>query len=406
VWNYLLRGLLRIELGDIPAARADFDKAETLVRDAEARYVLYLNRGTLALKEHKGPEAIRAFNEAVREKPQLYQAHVNLAEAHAQQGQLSEAIVCLDQAIALKPDDARLHRSRGLLQQRGGRPKAALKDLQEAIRLTPSDRPSLELARYHFERGAVLFLDKQFPAAVQALDDALVVDVSAESDHRSAERERLRANTHLLRAQVLLKLTRYKEAREAFDAYLKHGPATAAVWRQRAAVDLKLEDYKGVLEDCTHALAQEKDAETFYLRGCAYLHFHLPKLARADFETALRLNPDQGEALAWRGLARMQNGATRQAIEDAREAIKRGPKSAEVHLQAARVLAMAADSSGQPEYRAEALTLLRQAVELIDGPQARKAFWLGKVRRDSALSSLSGDADFRALDHQFGRPRR
>ena len=67
-----------------PRARADFDKAQTLQPDAEARYVLWLNRGTLALKERKADEAIRAFEEAVHEKPQMYQAHVNLAEAHAQ----------------------------------------------------------------------------------------------------------------------------------------------------------------------------------------------------------------------------------------------------------------------------------------------------------------------------------
>ncbi|HEY7310978.1 MAG TPA: tetratricopeptide repeat protein [Gemmataceae bacterium] len=406
VWNYLLRGLLRIELGEFQAARADFDKAQALQPDAEARYVLWLNRGTLALKERKADEAIRAFEEAVREKPPMYQAHVNLAEAHAQRNQLSEAVVCLDRAIDLKPGDANLHRTRALLEQRRGRPRVALKDLEEAIRLTPRDRPSLELARYHFERGAVLFLDDQFRAAVQALDEALAVDVPMSPDGRDAERERLRANIYLLRAQTLLKLANYKGARTAFDNYLQHGAATAAVWRQRAAVNLKLEDYKGVLEDCTQALGQEKDAETFCLRGCAYLHFHLPKLALRDFEAALGLHPDYGEALAWRGLARIQTGDSRQGIADARQAVKRSPKSAEVRLQAARVLALAVDADGRAEHRTEALTLLRQAVELIADPEARTAFWLGRVRRDSALSSLMGGADFRDLDQRFGQPRR
>jgi tetratricopeptide (TPR) repeat protein len=252
----------------------------------------------------------------------------------------------------------------------------------------------------------VLFLDDQFRATVQALNEALAVNVPASSGGRAAEHERLRANTHLLRARALLKLTNYKAARAAFDDYLKHGPATAAVWRQRAAVNLKLEDYKGVLEDCTHALGQEKDADTFCLRGCAYLHFHLPKLAVRDFDEALHLHPDHGEALAWRGLARIQNGEDRRGIEDARQAVKRSPQSAEVHFQAARALAMAADAGEQTTYRAEALALLRQAAELIADSEQRTVFWLGRVRRDSALSALMGGADFHALDQRFGRPWR
>jgi tetratricopeptide (TPR) repeat protein/tRNA A-37 threonylcarbamoyl transferase component Bud32 len=409
VWNYLLRGLVLMELGDLADARADFDKAESLTLDAAARYVLHLNRGALSLKEKKPTEAIRHFEKALQEKPQGYQAAVNLAEACGQLQKFDEAIRWLNRAIPLDANKAALYRARALMNQRRGRNAAALADLDEAIRRLPPQGPPLERARYHFERGALLFLDNQFRAALQAFDDSLDVSLPPTLKSRAgAEYERLSANTHLLRAQTLLKLHEYKNARAAFDAYLRHGSATANVWRQRAAVDLKLEDYNGVLEDCSRAMGTEPDADTLCLRGCAYLHFHLAKSALSDFEAALRLQPKHVEALLWRGLARVRSGDIVQGVEDARRAVKLKDDSADVKLRAARVLAQAVAAEPQQtlDYETEALRLLRQAVERIRDPDEQRTFWTAKVRNDPALSPIARGAAFRALDQWVDRARR
>jgi tetratricopeptide (TPR) repeat protein/tRNA A-37 threonylcarbamoyl transferase component Bud32 len=416
VWNYLLRGLLLIELGDLRAAKADFDKAESLPLDPAARYVLLLNRGTLALKERKEAEAVRAFRQAAREKPELYQAYVNLAEACGRQNQLSAAIGWLNEAIARQPADPNLYRSRALLEQRDHQPRAALDDLEQAIRLVPRGHASLELARFHFERGAILFLDDRFPDALRAFADSLDVEVQPVPSSRAAEADRLRASTHLLRAETLLKMEDHKAALAAFDDYLKKGAPTAHVWRMRAAAHLKAKDYKSVLEDCCKALGLERDAKTFCLRGCAYLHFDLPKLAVRDFDEALHLDPGSAEAFAWRGLARVKLGDVSRGVEDGRQAVKRSQKSAETRLWAARIFAQAeavasrsaaaARSVDGTDYQAEALALLRQAAELIHDPAQEAAFWSGKVRYDPALSPIRSSAGFRALDQRFGRKRR
>jgi serine/threonine-protein kinase len=396
-----------MELGDHPDAEADFNKAESLPLDSAARYALHLNRGTLHLKEKKPAEAMRQFEQAVQEKPQLYQAHANLAEACGQLDQLDEAVRRLSEAIRLEPNHAGLYRARALLEQRRGRPAAALTDLDEAIRLVPHEKPSLELARYHFERGAILFLSDRFRPALQALDDSLAVRLSRSASVPKAERDRLSANTHLLRAQVLLKLNDYKNARAAFDAYLTFGPATAKVWRQCAAVDLILQDYQTVLEDCSRALGLEQDADSFYLRGCAYLHFHVPKSAVRDFEEALRLRPEHAEARVWRGLARIEIGDIRRGVEDARQAVKQSPRSAAVTWCSARVFARAcAAERDSLEYEAEALRLLRQAIELLPTLEEQRAFWSSKVQRDGALSPIRSNAAFQALERRFGQARR
>jgi tetratricopeptide (TPR) repeat protein/tRNA A-37 threonylcarbamoyl transferase component Bud32 len=408
VWNHLLRGLVLIELDDLSAARADFDKAESLTLDAAARYVLHLNRGTLALKERKPAEAIRYFEKAVAGKPQWYQACVNLAEACGQLHRLDDAVRWLDRAIALNPDNAALYRARALLQQRRGQSSAALADLDEALRRLPRDRPSLERARCHFERGALLFLDKRYRPALQAFDDALAERLSPTEGRTPTERARLFANARLLRAQTLTKLKDYKTARDAFDAYLQLAPATASVWRQRAALDLKLEDYNGVLEDCSRALGLDKDADTLCLRGCAYLHFRLSKSALRDFEEVLRLQPKHVEALLWRGLAHVQRGNIEKGIADARSAVRLRPNSPDVRLRAARVFAqaVAVESADARAYEREAARLLRQAVELIRAPDEQRTFWSAQVRGDEALSPIANGLGFRALDQRFGPARR
>jgi tetratricopeptide (TPR) repeat protein len=401
VWNYLLRGLVHIELGELQAARDDFDRAESLAADPAARYVLCLNRGTLALKQADAAAAIGVFEQAIREKPKLYQAYANLAEAYARQDRLTEAITRLTQAIQCEPANPGLYRARALLEQRAGRRKAALADLEQAIRLTSSASPTPELARYHFERGAILFLDEQYRPALRALDESLAVDLSSCTGQHAAERDRLRAGTHLLRAQTLLQLKDYRAARAAFDEHLQHGPATAALWRQRAAINHNLRDYKGVLEDCTKALGMEVDAQTFCLRGNAYLHFKLPDLAVRDFEEAIRLDPQHAAAFVGRGLARVLTGDMRQGVGDARQAVKLSPKSPQVRVQAARILARAEADAG--DYQAEALILLRSAAELIGDPQRRAAFWAKEVRHDRALAPITAGAGFRALDERFAR---
>jgi serine/threonine protein kinase/tetratricopeptide (TPR) repeat protein len=404
-WNYLLRGLVLIELGDLPAAKADFDKAESLSLDAAARYVLHLNRGTLMLKEKNPQQAKEQFEKAIRALPARYQAHVNLAEACGQLNRFDEAVRHFDEAIRLEPTSARLYRGRALLLQRQGQSSAALADLDRAIRLLPRDPPSLEWARYHFERGAILFLDNRFQAALQALDATLAA-IPAKSDRANGERQRLSANAHLLRAQTLRKLNDFPAARAAFDAYLQSARPTAQVWRQRAAVNLKLEDYKAVLEDCSKALGLENDADTLFLRGCAYLRFHLPKSALRDFEAALHLHPKHAEAQVWCALAHLESGDAARGIDEARRAVQLNPHAPEIRLRAAGVFAQAAAKSHDAAGESEALRLLRQAIGLLPTAEEQRAFWSDKVQGDPTLAPLESSAGYRALERRYrSRPQ-
>ena len=59
-------------------------------------------------------EAVEAFQQAIRLKPNLAQAHYNLCKAYGNLGRYQEAVDAFIQAIRLKPDFTEAHYSLGL----------------------------------------------------------------------------------------------------------------------------------------------------------------------------------------------------------------------------------------------------------------------------------------------------
>src|SRR5581483_4792752 len=108
VWSYLFHGLLCGQAGSFEAAAADFTRAETLPLDDTTRYTLYIHRGLVALAQGEVARAVEDMRRAVRVKPDLYDAHRNLAVALAERQDLAGAVAALDEAIRLKPEMAEL----------------------------------------------------------------------------------------------------------------------------------------------------------------------------------------------------------------------------------------------------------------------------------------------------------
>ena len=78
-------------------------------------------------------------------------------------------------------------------------------------------------------------------------------------------------------------------------------------------------------------------------RGWAYLIYDSPKLALADFEAAIKLNPADADAYNGRGMAQARLGDRRAAVAERREALRQGGgTSPRVTYNAARIYAIAA----------------------------------------------------------------
>ena len=108
----------------------------------------------------KPDEAIAEFRIALHVKPDLAEAHSNLANVLRRQGKLDEAITEHREVIRLRPDDARAHIHLGVALQDLSQFDEAIAAFREAIRLKP------ETASAHYMLGNALLAQEKRDEAI------------------------------------------------------------------------------------------------------------------------------------------------------------------------------------------------------------------------------------------------
>jgi tetratricopeptide (TPR) repeat protein len=421
-WLYALRAFVHGELREYRAADADFAKALALGPDGITRYAVHANRGALrfqqaqaaeplsslqplgpclpvcglcggvgqAYRQQRWAEAEEDLLTAIRLRPDSFQAHLSLAQVYAQQERVPAAHREFDRAVTLGPRVPEVYRTRAHFASAQGDQASARRDLLLAAQLGGA---TSRAAEDHVEVARLWQRDGKYEEVTAACDAALAIL----PDHPAALR---------LRAVALLELHRYPEAAESLDRYLARAagsaraPALAEAYRLRGLTRTQLGLHAGALQDYTRALEIQPDAATHADRGWVYLAEGAPKLALADFEEALRLNPEAGDAYNGRGNARARLGQGREAVRDAEQALRLGPLTARMLHNAATVYAQAAaGAAGDTErrdYQGRALDLLRDAAAAV--PDDRRArFWEEQIERDPDLEPVRGLARFREM---------
>jgi serine/threonine protein kinase/Tfp pilus assembly protein PilF len=429
-WAYVVRGSVRGKLGEFAAAEEDFDFAMKYSQnDEDIRYSVLVNRGIIRREQavlHEAmagwllirgdfAPAVADFQEAIRLKPDRYQAYMSLAKARQDQQNLAAAVHQLDQAIKisrplvesreLEPSAlTRLYQYRAELHRQRNDLKAALADLDLAIQAEPRDSKSSILAEVHVARGRILHVTRDFEKAVASYDAAL----------------RIRNNypdAHLGRAESQYELSRFEGATRSFDRYFQHGGKPRAdIYRKRAQAQAKLHKYSEAVADYTLALRLEPKADTYANRGWIHVVTGANKSALDDFEEAIRSDPQNGDAHNGRGLMRAKLGLAN-ADADAQEALRLGPNTARHVWSAARIYAeLVGRIDADPDrsrsralavrfdYQHQALQLLRQAVGLTDVAE-RDSFWLGKIEDDKAFRPIRSSPGYAQLRAEFAPKR-
>jgi serine/threonine protein kinase/Tfp pilus assembly protein PilF len=434
-WAHLLRGWARTQLGEFVAADQDFSAALKLKReDRDVHYAVLVNRGFLRTRQaayfetpigwplyHRYfSQAVDSFSEAIRLKPDSYQAYMRLAKVYQRQNnlpaaldQMSKAIDTAQQSVKaerlgssalvrLYQDRADLHRQRHDL-------KSALADLDLAVQVEPRGTNSGLLADVHAARGQILHSTKDYAEAVDAYDMALRI------------REKF-PDVYLWRAEAQLELRHFVEAIRSFDGYFQHGGKPRAdVYRKRAQARAKLHQYSDTIADYTLALRLEPNADTYANRGWIHVVAGAHPLALKDFEEAIRLDPKNGDAHNGRGLMRaklaLANADLVDADADAREALRLGPENARHLWSAARIYAELVGRidagldqrqnrvlATRFDYQHEALQLIRQALALTDAAE-RASFWEGKIEKDKTFRPIQSSPGYAQLRTEFARSR-
>jgi tetratricopeptide (TPR) repeat protein len=135
-----------------------------------ADWMRWNNVGIGYLDELQYEEAMRAFEEVVRLRPDYKDGYVNVGLNYIEWEKYAEARAPLEKALALKPNDARALYYLALVERRQRHSEAELADLKEVVRQYPESRDGRrELGISYYQQHRVEDAAVQFKA-LQAID--------------------------------------------------------------------------------------------------------------------------------------------------------------------------------------------------------------------------------------------
>jgi predicted CXXCH cytochrome family protein len=288
--------------------------AAEIARQKPARAEFYIELGQAWLSARQIANAIAAFEDAVKHRPDSPVALLNLADALTEAGQRERAVTVLNHAIQVAPRDALLRYQLGITQTAAGRDPEAIAAFRKAVELDPA------MAEAHNLLGSALAGQGDLEGAQQEFTAALRIH----PDFADA----LGNQAHLLAAR-------------------REFAAAAPVFAR--SVQLKPNDVEVRVNYAAALAALDRFEE-----------------AGAQIDAALKLEPDSAPARNFRGRLLERQGRGIDALKEFLEILRRHPDFALAHLDAARVLAAGGD-------RAAAAQHLRQAAGSADPNIRRQA---------------------------------
>jgi Flp pilus assembly protein TadD len=135
--------------------------------------------GVVLNRQGKHADAIAHFAEALRVKPDYFQALANMGWALGLQGKTGEAIEFLKQAVTARPDSANTHVQLALALVKQKQEDEALQHFYKAVELAPGD------ADVRVNLGLMLTRRKQFSEAATQLNEAIRLNPNSAEAHNN-----------------------------------------------------------------------------------------------------------------------------------------------------------------------------------------------------------------------------
>jgi tetratricopeptide (TPR) repeat protein len=281
-----------------------------------------LGRGRTAGNRTLIEGAVAHFQEVLRLRPDLSQAHNNLGTAFLELDRSDEAKAAFDAALREKPDDPEVHCNLSLVLQRLGRFDEAVAEARTALRLRP------QYADASASLGnALQSLGRQLEA-IQAYRDALQWNPND-------------AETHHNLGSALGTLGRLEEAAGEYQEALRLRPDSVRAHRNLGLALLRLGRPIDAIARFTEAVRLAPTSGAAY----ADLARALDAGGRRDeavaaYRQALRLQPGLADAHNELGVMLAELGRIDEAILEFQDAVRLAPESADARANLARALAM------------------------------------------------------------------
>jgi serine/threonine protein kinase/Flp pilus assembly protein TadD len=189
--------------------------------------------------DDKATEAVRHFDDAIRENPDYLEAYVGRAEARRSLRQYELSLEDCSKVIQINPTEPRGYNCRGFAYNLLKQYEPAVRDLNEAIRLNPRFAIAFE------HRGNAYSGLQQYEKAVE--------------DYTQVIRLRPRnADCYVRRAAAYTNLKQYDKAVQDYTEAIRFQPDMARAYSGRASVEELLGDAAGASADRRHARESRK----------------------------------------------------------------------------------------------------------------------------------------------------
>ncbi len=137
--------------------------------EAEKKAKRYLNAGNRLLEKGITRSAMLQYQKAVKEKPELLEAHLRLGDIYLELDKVEEAVAEFTLSIKLKPNSDKAYAGLGDALFFQGQPQKAMETLQIALKLNP------KLARAHYRLGRIYEEQKRIEDALKEYKIALQI---------------------------------------------------------------------------------------------------------------------------------------------------------------------------------------------------------------------------------------
>jgi tetratricopeptide (TPR) repeat protein len=149
-----------------PEAVAAYENA---IRLDPGNWRYELNLGLAFKRMDRSEEALAAFRKAAELNPESFSANKEAGEALAKAGRWDEARPFYEKAVAVNPDDPDAHYNLGLCLSTLGEPEGALAQFRKAVEVKP------DYAEAYYEIGTLLIGQNKVPEAVVSLEKFLTL---------------------------------------------------------------------------------------------------------------------------------------------------------------------------------------------------------------------------------------
>lgn len=356
----------RIAIAELRGSRAEVDRlrgeTDRVLRDSPRD--LYLLGAMLTQQGHHRA-ALPHLQKSTYLDPKNFSAWFVRGTVHLALDHNDEAVACFTACLALRDDFAPVWRNRGLARTKLRAFKDACDDFTRAISLDP--------------RNAEVYIQRAFTR------DAEGNLAEAEDDLTHAlEAGGTPVQVRLLRASVRQRRNNPTGAQADREEGLRLTPTDEPSWVARG-VERLASDPQGALADADEALKLNPFSVSALQLKAHILGERLDRRdeALAVLDRAVELHPDHVPLRAGRGVELARRGKRDRALSDAREALLRDTRPANLY-QVGCIYALT--STSHPEDKKEAFHLIWSAL--------KNGFGFDLIETDSDLDSLRKDPEF------------